>query len=720
MTQERMSVGIGSRVVCDGEVCDVVALDGDQLVLCDPRGRAARIRVVDLVDPRVEGLRLLGAESAEPVEPAGVVLATADEGELEAARERAGDLREVLTGFRSGSQELARPGEPRAKYVPEVPLMQRYAAKAEELGVSVRTLRRWAARFSEEGEAGLVFERRGIRPGVFTGVDPRWREMCLAVLDDQVDTSNVTKALTLRWVEARLEREFGAGSVPVLSGAVAYRALDELARGRGAFGASAKSRRSIANRPTASYGRLRASRPGEYVLLDTTRLDVFAMEPVTLRWVQLELTVGIDLFTRCVTGMRLSPVSTKSVDVATVLFETVQPRRMPGHWPAEAAWPYHGLPKAVVVDADRLDAPGLTGPGLLPDTIVVDHGKVFVSEHVTSACARLGISIQPARPYTPTDKAVCERFFRTLREGLLEALPGYKGPDVFSRGADPEGEAFFYLGELDAIIREWIGTVYHRRPHESLLDPHLPGQRMSPLQRFSHGVARAGRIELPRDTRLGLELLPLRWRTIQHYGVDIDPLRYNGPIVRKYMNRTSGYKRPGDFYGARKGGRWPVAVDPDDLRWIYFRDPEDGRWHTLEWEHAPDLALPLSSDALAYAKDLASTRPNPLDVGAALAELLEAWNVGLAANRTERRIALRMAAERAADQADRPVVVELSSAHSVLLAQQLEAGQAPERDQMPALPSPLDLGDDDDDADLDAEPADADGDFYADALEVLE
>jgi transposase InsO family protein len=54
----------------------------------------------------------------------------------------------------------------------------------------------------------------------------------------------------------------------------------------------------------------------------------------------------------------------------------------------------------------------------------VDHGKIYVSEHLTSVCARLGISIQPARPYTPTDKAPVERFFRTLGEGLLQALPG--------------------------------------------------------------------------------------------------------------------------------------------------------------------------------------------------------------------------------------------------------------------------------------------------------
>jgi len=41
--------------------------------------------------------------------------------------------------------------------------------------------------------------------------------------------------------------------------------------------------------------------------------------------------------------------------------------------------------------------------------------------HLSSA--QLGISVQPARPYTPTDKAPVERFFRALREDLLQTLP---------------------------------------------------------------------------------------------------------------------------------------------------------------------------------------------------------------------------------------------------------------------------------------------------------
>jgi hypothetical protein len=45
-----------------------------------------------------------------------------------------------------------------------------------------------------------------------------------------------------------------------------------------------------------------------------------------------------------------------------------------------------------------------------------------------------------------------------LSEGLLGALPGYKGPDVCSRGADPEGCAYFFTGELEQVVRPFACT----------------------------------------------------------------------------------------------------------------------------------------------------------------------------------------------------------------------------------------------------------------------
>jgi hypothetical protein len=40
--------------------------------------------------------------------------------------------------------------------------------------------------------------------------------------------------------------------------------------------------------------------------------------------------------------------------------------------------------------------------------IVIDGGKVFISDMFTRARERLGISVQRVRPRTPTDKAIFE------------------------------------------------------------------------------------------------------------------------------------------------------------------------------------------------------------------------------------------------------------------------------------------------------------------------
>jgi len=41
---------------------------------------------------------------------------------------------------------------------------------------------------------------------------------------------------------------------------------------------------------------------------------------------------------------------------------------------------------------------------IVPETIGCDRGKVFLSDTFLSACQTLGISVQPARSLTPTDK----------------------------------------------------------------------------------------------------------------------------------------------------------------------------------------------------------------------------------------------------------------------------------------------------------------------------
>ena len=702
MTEQRtwtVTIEVGSRLAHDGELWTVVAMEAGCVVLSGTRGACKRVLTSTLLaDPTT---RLLGSREAAP-RPMGSLLDDLSESEREEVWTRLGHVREVLTGYRSGCAELAGVGEPRPEYDPSLPQKERYRSKAAELGVGLRTIERWVAAVREAGPIGLV-DGRSVRPAdPLAGVDGRWLTACRAVLEEHTDASRPTRQVLLDRIAARLEAEYGPGQVPCPGEKKARMVLNELTRGTNAFVGATKQKRSIAGRPSGVYGRLRATRPGEYLFLDTTPLDVFAMEPLTLRWVGVELTIAMDLFSRTICGLRLSAMSTKAVDAAVVLFETLSPAST--RTTGSGLLPYGGLPDVVVVDAETAvfrnaarkgENSGL--PGVAAETLVVDHGKIYLSEHVLAVCERLGISIQPARPLTPTDKAAAERFFRTLREGLLVALPGYKGPDVYSRGADPEGCSYFFIDELEQLIREWVSEIYHRRPHEGLVEPGAPGVALSPAEMFEAGIARAGRLRIPTHPGLVFDFLLTAWRTIQHYGIELHGLRYNGPVLNPYRNRTSPHT-------GVHAGRWPVRYDPDDISKVYFCDPADQSWHTLAWEHADDIGVPFSAETLAYARRLALASGRHVDERRALAELLDRFGAGLVRNPVERRLALRASAQRQAR-----------------LAAQLGAPDTAAIAAPPSLSVIIgQVGDDDSSAELDLDDAEvSDDEYYADALRIL-
>ena len=221
----------------------------------------------------------------------------------------------------------------------------------------------------------------------------------------------------------------------------------------------------------------------------------------------------------------------------------------------------------------------------------------------------------------------------------------------------------------------------------------------SPVEMFEAGLARTGRLRIPDHPGLVFDFLPSAWRTIQHYGVEVHGLRYNGPALTPYRNRTS------PFTGVH-AGKWPIRFDPDDVSRVYFCDPVDNAWHTLVWEHASDIPVPFSAETLAYAKRLALVAGRHVDERRALAELLERFDAGLVRNPVERRLALRASEQRQAR-----------------LAAATGSGELAEVVALPsvvAISEQMSLtGEDDRPEDLDDDAEMSDEEFYADAFEVI-
>jgi len=269
MAQARVDVAVGSRLAHDGRWWTVTELTAGSVLLTDVGGGVRQIGLAHLLAH--PSTRLLTDVPVDAVAGVGADLAGLNSAGREALAERVGHVQEVRTGFRRGCAELALPGEPRAAYAPGTAKLARYQAKAAELGIGMRTLRRWVAEFEADGPAGLVDERWRRRRTALSGVDGRWVDTARGVLAEFTRASTPTQDLVLAAIEARLEQEHGPGVVRLPGRTRARALLRELSRGTSAFG-GAKARREIAGRPAAPYGKLRAHRPGEYLLVDTTRL----------------------------------------------------------------------------------------------------------------------------------------------------------------------------------------------------------------------------------------------------------------------------------------------------------------------------------------------------------------------------------------------------------------------------------------------------------------
>jgi transposase InsO family protein len=606
-----------------------------------------------------------------------------------------------LTGYRSGCPLSPELGEPRRPHLPHLPKGDRLAAKAKELGIGRSTFARWVSRYEKDGEVGLL-PAKALQVAQALKKFELFEQVALDVMREHTDLSKPTRGYVIAHTQARLIGTYGAEAVPLPSQATAYRILERLERVHPLFSKSTKRNRDIAARPVLPYGKLHPARPGEYLVMDTTALDAFAMDPHSLRWVGVQLTVGMDWYSRCITGLRLTPVSTKAIDAASVLYQSFRPMPAGRDWPADAVWPAHGVPRSVLVEREAVapDSVFAANPAVVPETVVVDHGKIYVGEQLTSACRQMGISIQPARVRVGYDKGPVERFFRTIRESFLQELPGYKGPDVYSRGIAPEREAFFFLDELEALLREWVAVVYHHRPHDGIGETGLWSLRLSPAQMFEHGITRAGYIEAPRDPCLAYHFLRVEWRTIQHYGIEVDHRIYRGPGLEGYV---AGEKSP---YRTHKG-KWPVHVDPDDVRQVYFFDVKNTqRWHALSWTEAAVCNGPMNEDGLHFARELARKKHRYFDDKLALAGLLERRHLSQGHTMAERRAALRLSREQSTlgiDTKAGVAVAELPTARRVLNDERLDG---PELD-----------GDPDFTDDLDDDPQVDDGHFYDDVLE---
>ncbi|NEA33739.1 DDE-type integrase/transposase/recombinase [Streptomyces sp. SID13031] len=605
---------VGDRVQYDGRELAVIGLSATMVRLRDDAGREEVIAASQLQSG--PGFAVVGARPVARLQGLGL-LAHVPAEPLAAARWWEQHLVEVETGTPPAGPASA----PQPQYDPDrTSVQQREQAKLEELAaagmvVSLRTLKRRRSAYARSGLLGLV-DQRAIRDTTPTGrADPRLVNAIRVALREQTAISSGTRSRLRRRVEALLVQEHGAGVVPLPSQATFYRLVAVLDDGGHAFG-SAATRRSLANRPDGPFGSVTALRPGELVQIDTTPLDVMALldEGVPAR---VELTLLVDVATRSICSGLLRPHGTKAVDAALLLARALVPEQLRPGWPEALRMKASRLPHADLGAVDNRLAEAAAKPVITPETIVCDRGAVFLSQTFTAACARLGISLQPAHPRTPTDKGIVERTFSSINTLFCQFVAGYTGRDVTRRGADVDAATVWSLAELQDLFDQWVLAGWQPRPHDGLRHPELPRSALSPNEMYSVLVASAGYLPLALTGDDYLELLPVCWRKITATGLRIGSLTYDSAGLNPLRGQLSGH--------TAHRGQWPIHHDPYDLSQVWLRTP-DASWIEIPWIHRARVLEPFADFTLRQVRKTLSERNSgehdELEVSAALTALL--------------------------------------------------------------------------------------------------
>lgn len=436
--------------------------------------------------------------------------------------------------------------------------------------------------------------------------------------------------------------------VPVPSDRVLYRIAAELDRGGHVFGA-ATTRRTTANRPDRPFTAGVEMRPGQQVHIDTNTVDIMCRyaDGVTRR---AELTIAVDVATRSIGAGVVAP-STKAVDAVAVLARMVVPDPLRPGWPESLLFAHSSLPFERLLSIDARFERAAARPVILPDTIVCDRGSVYMAEDFRRACRALGISVQPARPYTPTDKAIVERTFGSINTLFCQHVAGYVGGNVTMRGKDPAADAVFTVAQLQDLFDEWVVAVWQNRPHESLT--HLWGQgvAVSPNDAYTAMIARSGYVAVPRQAADYVELLPVEWRRINEDGITHANRVYDCVELNPYRRTGSGVQS--------RGGRWEVHYDPYDVTAVWVRNHHHGGWITAGWVHRGIVNQPFSAAIYEHVRRqvAATTRTPPGDdyIARRIAELLDPGG-------SPRSDADRRAVARDANQPARPRLSVVSDA----------------------------------------------------------
>ncbi|MGY5082341.1 Mu transposase C-terminal domain-containing protein [Streptomyces nigrescens] len=573
-------LAVGHKIRFEGQVRGVLEITAQAAVMEDAEAEHRVVALIDLFE--AADFEVLFQPERMPLPTVGLLEAFPPE-VVKQALWWEGHILEVIHGLAPDAEPGSRP---RPGYGPGSSVTSRQRTKAAELtaaghDVAANTIGNRRRRYQERGLVGLADHRPVRKRTEFGSVPEPVVEAMRKAIKEGVDTSTRNGAYLI-WRTGEILRESDDEHVELPTERTLYRLLAKLTKGTHATG-SAVTRRSKAHGAAAPFGELTVSAPGEVMQMDSTPMDVLVRLDNGVVG-KVELTGMIDVGTRTLSAAVLRP-TTKSVDASLLLARTVTPELMRPGWVDALKMSRSVLPHRRLLSLDERLEHAAAKPVIVPETIVCDHGKVFISRNFRSSCRFLEIDFQPTWKGSPFQKGHIEKMLGSVATMFAQFLTGYTGRNTDHRGRHPERENLWSLPELQDLLDEWVVAKWQNRPHEGLRDPDHPGRLFTPNQKYAALVEACGYVPVALSGQDYVELLPAAWRAVNPYGVRINNRTYDSSELGPMRLRDSGV--------TAKRGLWEVHRDPYDVSYVWVRDHRgDGSWVQATWKYLKRAPFP--------------------------------------------------------------------------------------------------------------------------------
>ena len=445
-------------------------------------------------------------------------------------------LREITTG------QHPNVATPRAQFDPATTTQeQRVQAKllelqATELKMARSTLMAKLSAFKNAGESALIDGRALHGKPSVTVQKKQIADALSSVIASQENESTGTAQRLIHLTRLELIREFGTEAPEMPSERSMYRLIELYTDRKHTLG-SAKTRRSLANRPDRPFAKTGQILPGAEVQLDSTPLDVMVKVPGGEPQ-KPTLTIMLDVATRSILAYSFRLVATKAIDHVGLIAQALTPTQNKPDNTLFRDMVMLQNPGCKLLPKEDLERLARHRPFVYPRTLVIDNGKDFKSNATLRAAEAFHMRVIFSPPRTPTSKPMVERMFGTIYDEFTLYLPGFTARGVEYRGTDIEKRTdLLDVYAVQELFHDWVLNVWQNNLHCGMRDPLHPTVKFSPNQMAAAAAEVTGSINIPLSPTQYLQLLPSIKKTLTSTGFRHANHFYDSPELHQFRGR---------------------------------------------------------------------------------------------------------------------------------------------------------------------------------------